>query len=112
MYVTFRSEDKASGAVVRPLTSCLNGELRTLRLLSSLCYDFVNGFKIIDPVNGQQGYESAENIMKQLGLQPANGCAPAGLDLFEEVLEKVISMERRANSSNYRFCISSDHSSK
>ena len=37
-----------------------------------------------------QGHESAENIMKQLGLQPVNGCAPAGLDLFEQVLEQVI----------------------
>ncbi len=83
-------ENKAGGAIVRSLTSCLNGELRTYGYSHVLCYDFINGFKIIDPVNSQQGYEAAENIMKQLGLQPANGCAPAGLDLFEEVLEKVM----------------------
>lgn len=83
-------ENKTSGAIVRPLTSYLNGELRTYGYSHVLCYDFINGFKIIDPLNDQQSYEAAENIMKQLGLQPVNGCAPAGLDLFEEVLERVI----------------------
>ncbi len=84
-------EDREIGAIVRPFTSCLNAELRTYGYSHTLCYDFVNGFKIIDPEDGQQCYEAAENIMKQLGLQPANGCAPACLNLFEEVLEKVIS---------------------
>ena len=82
-------ENKTNGAVVRSLTSCLNGELRAYGYSQVLCYDFVNGFKIIDSA-GQQASETAEHFMKQLGIQSVNGCAPAGLDLFEEVLEKVI----------------------
>jgi len=83
-------ENKKSGAVVRSLTSFLNRELRTYGYSQVLCYDTINGFKSIDPATDPQGNEAAENLMKQLGLQPVNGCAPAGLDLFEEVLEKVI----------------------
>ena len=83
--------DKASRSVVRSLISCLNGELRAYGYSQVLCYDFVNGFKNIDLMPGQQGYESAENQMKKFGLQPAaNGYAPAGLELFSDVLEKII----------------------
>lgn len=84
-------ENKMSGSVFRPLTSCLNSELRAHGYSLVLCYDFVNGFKIIDLNPGQPDYEVAISYMKQLGLTPANGCAPAGLDLFESVLESVIS---------------------
>ena len=85
-----QTEDKSGGAVVRSLTSCLNAELRNYGYSHVLSYDFINGFKIIDPMSTHSNHESAENIMKQLGLQPVNGCAPAGLDLFEQVLEQVI----------------------
>ncbi len=85
------SENKASGSVFRPLVSCLNSELRSHGYSLVLCYDFINGFRIIDISSGQQEYEVAVSYMKQLGLTPANGCAPAGIDLFESVLEKVIS---------------------
>ena len=50
-------ESKANGAVFRPLVSCLNRELRTYGYSQVLCYDFVNGFKIIDP-------EMANKVMK------------------------------------------------
>ncbi len=85
-----QTEDKSGGAVVRFLTSCLNAELRNYGYSHVLSYDFINGFKIIDPMSTHSSRESAENLMKQLGLQPVNGCAPAGLDLFEQVLEQVI----------------------
>ncbi len=85
-----QTEDKSNGAVIRSLTSCLNTELRQYGYSHVLSYDFINGFKIIDPMSTHSSHESAENIMKQLGLQPVNGCAPAGLDLFEQVLEQVI----------------------
>ncbi|PIS03105.1 MAG: ATPase [Chlamydiae bacterium CG10_big_fil_rev_8_21_14_0_10_42_34] len=85
-----QTEDKSSGAVVRSLTSCLNAELRQYGYSHVLSYDFINGFKIIDPMSTHSSHEAAENIMKQLGLQPVNGCAPAGLDLFETVLEQLI----------------------
>lgn len=85
-----QAESKTNGAIVRSFTSCLNGELRTYGYSQVLYYDFINGFKIIDSVNDQQSYEAAETLMKQLGLQFANGCASADLGLFEEVLEKVM----------------------
>lgn len=85
-----QTEDKSSGAVVHSLTSCLNAELRQYGYTHVLSYDFINGFKIIDPMSTHSSHESAENIMKQLGLQPVNGYAPAGLDLFETVLEQLI----------------------
>ncbi|MBS0637644.1 MAG: ATP-dependent Clp protease ATP-binding subunit [Verrucomicrobia bacterium] len=85
-----QTEDRAEGAIVRSLNSCLNAELQDYGYSHVLCYDFINGFKIIDPMHAQSSLESAENVMKQLGLHPANGCAPAGMDMFEQVLEKVI----------------------
>lgn len=83
-------EGKPGGTVVKPLTFCLNGELRNYGYSQVLCFDLINGFKIIDQVNGQQSLEAAESLMKQLGLQPTNGCAPANIELFEVVLEKVV----------------------
>ncbi|KTD47816.1 AAA family ATPase [Legionella quateirensis] len=83
-------ENKQSGAVVRSLNSSLNRELRTYGYSQVLCYDFVNGFKGIDQVPGNQGYDALENLMKRLGLQPINGFAPAGIELFGEVLENLI----------------------
>jgi ATPases with chaperone activity, ATP-binding subunit len=79
-------EHKGTSAVPRSLAFCLNTELRAAGYSQVLCYDFVNGFKGIDSA---QRIET-ENLMKQLGLQPANGLAPAGLDLFESTLEKII----------------------
>lgn len=84
-------ENKESGAVVRSLNSCLNRELLAYGYSQVLCYDFINGFKGIDLVPGTQGYNDLENLMKQLGLQPINGCASAGIELFGEVLENLIS---------------------
>lgn len=84
-------EDKASGAaVVRPFTSFLKGELRKYGYSLVLCYDFVNGFRAIDLVPGHPDYEAAENQMKQLGIQSVNGRVTAEIDLFDEVLEKII----------------------
>ena len=84
--------DKSSGAVVRSLTSCLGAELRSYGYAHVLNYDFINGFKLIDAMPVQSGHESIDSIMKQFGLQSltVNGCAPAGLDLFEKVLEQLV----------------------
>lgn len=85
-----QTEDRVEGAIVRSLNSCLSTELRDYGYSHVLCYDFINGFKVIDPMHAQSSLESGENVMKQLGLHVVNGCAPAGMDLFEQVLEKVI----------------------
>lgn len=83
-------ENNTNGSVVRPLVSCLNSELRAHGYALVLCYDFINGFKLIDLNSSQPDYEVAISYMKQLGLTPANGCVPAGLDLFESIFESVI----------------------
>lgn len=82
-------EDKAIGAVVCPLSVRLNSELRNHGYSHVLSYDILNGFKSVETVTDQQGTNVSENIMRQLGLQPINGFAPAGIDLFEETLEKL-----------------------
>ena len=61
-----QTEDKSNGADVCSLTSCLNTELRQYGYSHVLSYDFINGFKIIDPMSTHSCHESAENIMKQL----------------------------------------------
>jgi ATP-dependent Clp protease ATP-binding subunit ClpA len=83
-------EERSHGAIVRTLSSYLNTELLSYGYTHVLSYDFINGFKVIDCLSAQSIDESAENVMKQLGLHPVNGCAPAGLDLFERVLEQLI----------------------
>jgi ATP-dependent Clp protease ATP-binding subunit ClpA len=84
-------EYKATGPVFQSLNYCLHRELRALGYFHVLCYDFINGFKIIDLKDNHQRIQEIENLMKKLGLSPVNGCIPAGLELFESVLEKVIS---------------------
>jgi len=79
-------EEKGNSSVVRPLPACLSAELRGFGYSQVLCFDFINGFKVTDPSQLNQ----TEILMKQLGLQPVNGIAPAGLELFEATLEKII----------------------
>jgi energy-coupling factor transporter ATP-binding protein EcfA2 len=83
-------EDQSHGAIVRTLSSYLNTELLSYGYTHVLSYDFINGFKVVDWLSASSSDESAETVMKQLGLQPVNGCAPSGIDLFERVLEQLI----------------------
>ena len=87
-------ENKDAGPVISSLNSCLNRELVAYGYPYVLCYDFVNGFKAVDSGPGNQGSDAIENLMKELGLQPTNGCAPARLEILEEVLDKLVSWQR------------------
>ncbi|MBA2656823.1 MAG: ATP-dependent Clp protease ATP-binding subunit [Tatlockia sp.] len=82
------------GKTFRPLISCINAELRTYGYSQVLSFDIINGFKILELASNQQNLNYSEHFMKQLGLQPVNGCKATGLELFEEVLEKVISWKK------------------
>ena len=85
-------EDKLR-PVVRSFTSYLNRELQAYGYAHVLSYDVVNGFKSLGLTAEHQNYGEIENLMKQLGLQPVNGCATADIALFEEVLEKIITWQ-------------------
>lgn len=82
--------DNDNRAIFQSLNSCINNELKAAGYSQVLYYDFVTGFKSIDT---QQGQEAADSLMKQLGLHPSNGCASANLELFENVLEKIIAWQ-------------------
>ena len=85
-------EDKLR-PVVRSFISCLNRELQAYGYAHVLSYDIVNGFKSLGLTAEHQSYGEIENLMKQLGLQPVNGCATADIALFEEVLEKIMTWQ-------------------
>jgi hypothetical protein len=63
-------------------------ELRASGYSQVIAYDPVTGFRTValpgeDPAPGVE-------LLKQLGLQPANGVAPAGLELFAETLQRLV----------------------
>lgn len=71
-----------------PMVQYLTRELREFGYTHVFGYDPVNGFRILnqsgdDPNRGN-------DLFRELGLQPANGSAPAGLDLFSETIQRII----------------------
>ena len=88
-------ENKSGATVFLPLNRCLNGELKAVGYSHVLCYDFINGFKTIDPSTSQKEQEDIDNLMEQLGIFSSSGSAPAGLDLFENVLEKIVTWKEK-----------------
>jgi hypothetical protein len=71
-----------------PLIQALGIELRACGFIHVIGYDLITGFRII----GRPGEDAsaASEILTQLGLQPANGTAPAGIDLFSETLQRLV----------------------
>lgn len=80
-------KEGAGRAVPQRLTPYLSTALYSLGYSHVLIYDPVNGFSI--DTSTAQGGSDSDAFMKKLGLQPSNGRAPAGIDLFEHVLEQV-----------------------
>ena len=71
-----------------PLLQVLAVELRASGFAQVIGYDPVSGFRVV----GHPGEETqvASEILSQLGLQPANGLAPAGIDLFSETVQRLV----------------------
>jgi energy-coupling factor transporter ATP-binding protein EcfA2 len=71
-----------------PLLQTLAVELRAYGFSQVISYDVVTGFRIA----GLPGEDTsaASEILTQLGLQPANGVAPAGIDLFSETVQRLV----------------------
>jgi energy-coupling factor transporter ATP-binding protein EcfA2 len=81
--------EAAPGTVTtQPLLQVLAAELRAVGYEHVVSYEPVAGFKVVglpgeDPARGTE-------VLKQLGLQAANGVAPAGLELFAETLQRAV----------------------
>jgi energy-coupling factor transporter ATP-binding protein EcfA2 len=74
--------------VTLPLLQTLAVELRAYGFSQVISYDVVTGFRVV----GLPGEDTsaASETLTQLGLQPANGIAPAGIDLFSETVQRLV----------------------
>lgn len=71
-----------------PLLQTLAVELRAYGFSQVIGYDVVTGFRVIG-LPGEDTSASSE-LLTQLGLQPANGVAPASIDLFSETVQRFV----------------------
>src|SRR5262249_49937023 len=72
-----------------PLLQTLAVELRQVGYAHIIGYDPLLGFRVVDRPG--EARQSAPELLIQLGLQPANGAAPAGLELFSETVQRLVS---------------------
>jgi energy-coupling factor transporter ATP-binding protein EcfA2 len=77
-----------SGPIPQPLVQHLVSRLREHGYARVITYDPTSGFRVAT-LPGETGSET-DAFLTQLGLQPANGRAPAGLDLFAATLERLV----------------------
>lgn len=70
------------------LTSVLGAELYQIGYKNVLAYDVVTGFRGVDMPGSDRN--SSEDVLRGLGLTPSNGVAPAGHDLLNNVLDRLI----------------------
>ncbi len=82
-----------SGAVAaQPLIAMLAAELREAGFADVVGYDPVVGFRVLTGPGDNPS--TASTTLTQLGLQPgATGAAPAGLELFAQTLERVVTRQ-------------------
>jgi hypothetical protein len=71
-----------------PLLQFLTTELRGFGYTQVIEYDPISGFRVHSLPGEETG--KGNELLKELGLQPANGLAPAGLELFSETLQRII----------------------
>lgn len=82
-----------SGTIAaQPLIAMLAAELREAGFTEVVGYDPLVGFHVLaGPTNGAA---TASTTLTQLGLQPgATGAAPAGLELFAQTLERIVTRQ-------------------
>lgn len=82
------TEISAGTVAAQPLTAVLASELTRAGYDQVLLYDPLTGFRLI-------GGAAASGLFGKLGLQAGNdGAAPAGIELFGEVLQRLITMSQ------------------
>ncbi|HEY5758255.1 MAG TPA: AAA family ATPase [Steroidobacter sp.] len=83
-----QAHETAPGSVnAVPLSMVLTSELAAAGYGRILAYDPVVGFRVVHP-SGEVSAQDA--VLQELGLQSANGAAPAGPDLLGAVLERAV----------------------
>jgi ATP-dependent Clp protease ATP-binding subunit ClpA len=81
-----QAHELAPGSVgALPLSVVLTRELTTAGYERILAYDPVAGFRVAHPSGTPSAHDA---VLQSFGLQPANGMAPAGIDLLGNVLER------------------------
>jgi AAA domain (Cdc48 subfamily) len=78
-----------------PLLSLLGSELLAAGFQNVLAFDVVAGFRVLAPLGTPS---EADKILRSVGLTPANGVAPGGLDLCSATLERVLANEEFATA--------------
>src|SRR5262249_28010030 len=78
----------AGSMATLPLLQMLAVEMRAAGFAQVIGYDPLTGFRVVNGP-GDDAQDSSETL-KQLGLQPANGAAPAGLDLLSETVQRLV----------------------
>ncbi len=73
----------------QPLVSVMGSELRRAGYGHVLCYDPISGFRVISQPG--EGPDVSTDLLAGIGLTPgSNGAAPAGLRLFAETLQRLV----------------------
>jgi hypothetical protein len=83
--------DIGTGVVAQPLVQHLAMELRAAGFAQVVAYDPVAGFRTA--ANPGEPPNAGMDTLSRLGLMPANGAAPAGLDLFAQTVERACAWE-------------------
>jgi hypothetical protein len=74
-----------------PLVAVLDSELRSAGYAHTVSYDLARGFRV--PASDPKAAAAGERILRSIGLAPAGGCAPAGVDLLGEALERLVLLQ-------------------
>jgi AAA domain (Cdc48 subfamily) len=85
----FQLCEVAGGSIATmPLLQALGIELRAYGFAQVISYDMVTGFRIISRPGEDKS--AGSEVLAQLGLQPANGVVPAGIELFSETVQRLV----------------------
>jgi hypothetical protein len=78
-----------TGAMALPLVAHLVQELQQYGYKEVLCYEPIRGFS----VRGATDNAQADAALRDLGVEPSDGRAAAGLELFAQALERFVTRE-------------------
>lgn len=77
--------------VAAPLNDVLAATLTEAGFVDVVKYDLVSGFSVLPGPGGEA--RDGDQVLARLGLSPANGRAPAGVDLFTATLERLVHLD-------------------
>lgn len=87
-----QAHEVAPGEVAAaPLISTLSDELRKAGYATIVSFDLLAGFRVVPNRDAAAG--AADEFLRRLGLTPAHGSAPAGLDLLTQAVERFASLD-------------------